>query len=121
MTSFRDFEQQGWQRAAEFYGDAFGGLHAQTAEPMLEAVNATPGTQLLDIACGPGFIAAAAAARGATVTGIDFSSAMVAEARRRWPALAFREGDAEALAFESSSLDAITMNFGLLHLEIGGD
>ena len=41
---------------------------------------------------------------------------MVAEARRRWPALTFREGDAEALPFESSSLDAVVMNFGLLHL-----
>src|SRR5437868_102734 len=101
-TSFRDFEQQGWQRAAEFYGDAFGSLTAQTAEPMLDSVRAAPGTQLADVACGPGFIAAAAAARGATVTGIDFSPAMVAEARRRWPALTFREGDAEALPFESS-------------------
>jgi SAM-dependent methyltransferase len=116
MTSFRDFEQTGWQRAAEFYGDAFGGLTAQTAEALLDAVAATPGTQLIDVACGPGYVAAAAAARGASATGIDFSSAMVAEARRRWPALTFREGDAEALPFEASSLDAVVMNFGLLHL-----
>jgi SAM-dependent methyltransferase len=116
MTSFRDFEQQGWERAAEFYGDAFGSLTAQTAEAMLEVVGAAPGIQMLDVACGPGFIAAAAAARGATVIGLDFSSAMVAEARRRWPALTFREGDAEALTFEPSSLDAVVMNFGLLHL-----
>jgi SAM-dependent methyltransferase len=116
MTSFRDFEQQGWERAAEFYGDAFGGLTAQTAEPMLDAVRAAPGAQMIDVACGPGFVAAAAAARGASVVGIDFSRAMVAEAQRRWPALSFREGDAEALAFESSSLDIVTMNFGLLHL-----
>lgn len=116
MTSFRDFEQTGWERAAEFYGDAFGSLTAQTAEPMLDAVDAAPGTQMLDVACGPGFVTAAAAARGATVTGLDFAAAMVAEARRRWPALAFRDGDAEALPFEAASFDAIVMNFGLLHL-----
>ena len=116
MTSFRDFEQTGWERAAEFYGDAFGGLTAQTAGPILDAVNAAPGTQMIDVACGPGYVAAAAAARGAAVVGLDFSSAMVAEAQRRWPALTFREGDAEALPFEPSSLDAVVMNFGLLHL-----
>src|SRR5881394_4649124 len=116
MTSFRDFEQTGWERAAEFYGDAFGGLTAQTAGPILDAVDATPATQMIDVACGPGSIAAAAAARGASVTGLDFSPAMVAEARWRWPALTFREGDAEALPFEPSSVDAVVMNFGLLHL-----
>jgi ubiquinone/menaquinone biosynthesis C-methylase UbiE len=120
-NAFRDFEQTGWERAAEFYGDAFGNLTAQTAEAMLNAVGldavaATPGTQMLDVACGPGYVAAAAAARGASVTGLDFSAAMVAEARRRWPALTFREGDAEALPFEAASLDAVVMNFGLLHL-----
>jgi ubiquinone/menaquinone biosynthesis C-methylase UbiE len=116
MTSFRDFEQTGWERAAEFYGDTFGNLTSQTAEPILDAVNAAPGTQMIDVACGPGYVAAAAAARGASVTGIDFSSSMIAEARRRWPALTFRQGDAEALPFETSSLDAVVMNFGLLHL-----
>jgi len=45
MSSFRDFEQTGWQRAAEFYGDAFGSLTAQTAEAMLDAVSAAPGTR----------------------------------------------------------------------------
>ena len=41
---------------------------------------------------------------------------MIAEARRRHPAIAFREGDAEALPFDASSFDAVVMNFGLLHL-----
>src|SRR5947199_3602570 len=38
MTSFRDFEQQGWERAAAFYGDAYGGLTMQTAGAILDAV-----------------------------------------------------------------------------------
>jgi len=119
MTSsdaFHDFEHAGWERAAKFYGDAFGALTAQTAEPTLDAVNASGGTRLLDVACGPGFIAGAAAARGALVTGLDFAAAMVAQARQRLPALTFREGDAEALPFEAGTFDAVVMNFGLLHL-----
>ena len=114
--AFHDFEHTGWERAAEFYGDAFGALTAQTAGPMLDAVDASGGTRLLDVACGPGFIAGAAADRGALVTGLDFSAAMVAQARQRLPALTFREGDAEALPFEAGSFDAVVMNFGLLHL-----
>ncbi len=106
----------GWERAAEHYVDAFGGLTAQTAGPLLAAAGVVGGTRLLDVASGPGFIAGAAAALDAEVTGLDFSAAMMAEARRRHPAITFREGDAEALPFEDSSFDAVVMNFGLLHL-----
>lgn len=114
--AFHEFEQTGWERAAEFYSDAFGGLTAQTAGPLLDIVGAFQGTRLLDVASGPGFIAGAAAARGAAVVGLDFSAAMIAEARRRLPALTFREGDAEALPFDAERFDAVVMNFGLLHL-----
>jgi SAM-dependent methyltransferase len=114
--AFHEFERAGWERAAEFYGDAFGALTIQTAEPLLDAVAVRTGIRLLDVACGPGFVAAAAAARGADVTGLDFSAAMVSAARRRYPAITFREGDAEALPFEAASFDAVVMNFGLLHL-----
>jgi len=115
-VEFHDFERTGWERAAEFYGDAFGALTAQTAPALLDAVAAAAGTRLLDVASGPGFIAAAAAQRGSTVTGLDFARAMVEEARRRHPAIEFREGDAEALPFDDASFDAVVMNFGMLHL-----
>jgi SAM-dependent methyltransferase len=116
MSSFHEFERTGWERAAEFYDDAFGALTSQTAGPMLDAVGASSGTRLLDVACGPGFIAGAAADRGAIVTGLDFAAAMVAQARRRLPTLTVREGDAEALPFDAGTFDAVVMNFGLLHL-----
>ena len=114
--AFHEFEQTGWERAAEFYSDAFGGLTAQTAGPLLDIVGASQATRLLDVASGPGFIAGAGAVRGAAVVDLDFSAAMIAEARRRQPALTFREGDAEALPFDAGRFDAVVMNFGLLHL-----
>jgi SAM-dependent methyltransferase len=116
-SAFHAFEQAGWERAAEHYADAFGALTAQAAEPLLNAAGIASGTLLLDVACGPGFIASAAAAQGASVTGLDFSAAMIAEARRRHgPSIAFREGDAEALPFEDATFEAVVMNFGMLHL-----
>jgi len=113
---FHDFEHSGWERASEHYGDAFGHLTTQVAEPMLDAAGVTGGTRVLDVCTGPGFVASAASARGAIVTGLDFSAAMVALASRRYPAIVFREGDAEALPFDAASFDAVVMNFGLLHL-----
>jgi ubiquinone/menaquinone biosynthesis C-methylase UbiE len=123
MDSFHEFEHAGWERAAEHYADAFGGLTTQAGERLLDAVGvlgwapATPAPlDLLDVATGPGFVAAAAAARGARVIGVDFSSNMIAEARRRHRSVDFREGDAEALSFGEGLFDAVVMNFGLLHL-----
>ncbi len=114
--SFRNFEHAGWQKAAEGYPDAFGDLTSQAIPALLEAVGAKAGMRLLDVATGPGYVAAAAAERGASVVAVDFSAAMVALACRRYPAVEFREGDAEELPFPAASFDAAVMNFGLLHL-----
>src|SRR6516162_7465227 len=115
-ASFHDFEQAGWERAAEYYGDAFGSLTEQTIKPLLEAAGVTSGTRVLDVATGPGSVAAAAAALGASPVGIDFSPQMVALAREQHPSLVFEEGDAEALEFGDARFDAVTINFGVLHL-----
>lgn len=115
-AAFHEFEHAGWERAAEYYGDAFGSLTSQTARALLDAVGAGAGSRVLDVATGTGLVAGAAAARGATVDGLDFSPAMITQARRGHPAVTFREGDAEALPFDAVSFDAVVMNFGLLHL-----
>jgi SAM-dependent methyltransferase len=68
------------------------------------------------VACGPGYISEAAAARGAEPVGLDVAAAMVERARSRCPGLRFVEGDAQRLPFRDESFDAVTMNFGILHL-----
>jgi SAM-dependent methyltransferase len=113
---FHQFEQNGWEVAAAHYADAFGIVTIQTADALLDAVGVWAGTRLLDVACGPGFVAAAAARRGAAAMGIDFSAAMIADARRRHPEIRFDEGDATALRFDAASFDTVVMNFGMLHL-----
>ena len=115
-AGFRDFEHAGWEKLPQRYHDAFSTLTTQAIEPLLDAVSVRRATRLLDVATGPGYVAGAAAQRGAEVTGVDFSVAMVAEAKRRYPRVEFREGDAEDLPFAEGSFDAVTMAFGLLHL-----
>jgi SAM-dependent methyltransferase len=113
---FRDFELAAWQAIAAEYDQGFGSLTMQAVEPLLDAAAVRSGTQVLDVASGPGYVAAAAAARGARVTAIDFSASMVKLASTRHPGIDFREGDAERLAFEPASFDAVVMSFGVLHL-----
>jgi ubiquinone/menaquinone biosynthesis C-methylase UbiE len=115
-VNFREFEHAGWEKATARYDEAFGRLTTQCIEPLLDAVSAGRGVKLLDVASGPGYVAGAAAKRGAIVVGTDFAQAMVAEARRRYPTIRFQEADAEALPFPDAAFDAVTMNFGLLHL-----
>jgi len=82
---FREFEHSGWQSIPAGYHEAFGSLTSQAIGPLLDAVGAKKGVKLLDIASGPGYVAAAAARRGALVLGIDFSAAMVEKARQVHP------------------------------------
>jgi len=115
-AAFHAFERAGWESVPRPYHDAWGTLTTQAVAPLLNAVGAGPGVRVLDVATGPGYVAAAAVRRGASVVGIDFSEAMLAEARGHHPGIDFRSGDAEALPFPEASFDAVVMSFGLLHL-----
>ena len=114
--AFHEFEHDGWQQASDDYHRYFGSLTAQTIGPLLDAVASAPGMNLLDIASGPGYVAAAAKRRGWLPVGIDFSEAMVVMARELYPDIDFQIGDAEALSFGNAEFDRAVMNFGILHL-----
>src|SRR6266581_2768669 len=111
-VAFRALEHAGWQGAARHYDDAFGSLTRQAVDPLLDSAKVRAGARTLDVASGPGYAAAAAAARGARVAALDFSSAMAELARSQNPELDFREGDAEALPFPEGSFDAV--GFGII-------
>jgi len=114
--SFRQFEHSGWQKIPRQYHQAFGELTTQSIEPLLDAAAVKTGTKLVDIATGPGYVAAVAARRGARVIGVDFSATMIAEARSRNPDIEFRDGDAEQLPLGNDLFDSAVVNFGILHL-----
>ena len=113
---FKTFEHAGWENIPASYHEAFGQLTIQAINPLLDAARVRRGLNFLDIASGPGYVAAAAAKRGATVLGIDFSTAMVAQAQRLHSGIEFLEGDAERLPFGNGLFEAAAMNFGILHL-----
>jgi SAM-dependent methyltransferase len=112
----REFERAGWDRAAAAYENSFATATRQFIEPLLDAASIGAGARVLDLCCGPGFVAAAARERGAVVSGLDFSTAMLTEARARFPAIAFEHGDAEAPPHAGASFDAVVSNFGIHHV-----
>jgi hypothetical protein len=69
----RAFERQGHDVLATSYHAFFAAVTSLATNPLLDAVGLHPGTRLLDVATGPGALAAEAANRGARPFGIDLS------------------------------------------------
>lgn len=114
--AFRAFEAAGWEEKAAPYHHFFGPITAHAIEPLLDAAEVGAQTRTLDIATGPGYVAARAAARGAPVVGTDIAPAMVTLARDLNPGLQFRRADAEELPFDDGSFEAAVGNFVVPHL-----
>jgi SAM-dependent methyltransferase len=114
--AIRAFEHARWERAAPVYAASFGAATREFCDALLDAAGVGVGTRMLDLACGPGLVAGIAAARGAFVCGVDFSAAMLAEARVGHPSVEFVEGDAEAVPLPDARFDAVVSNFGLHHV-----
>lgn len=76
------------------------------------------GEPVVEAGSGPGHVTAYLADRGAAATGIDLSPAMVAEARRRFPAPTFEVGDLRRLSRPpaSSGWAAVLGWYSLIHL-----
>ncbi len=110
----RSFEHARWQQAASAYESSFATATTQFISALLDGACVAAGTQMLDIACGPGVVAAQALARGALARGLDFSPAMLAIAIDR--GIAVDEGDAEALPYVDASFEAVVSNFGVHHV-----
>jgi SAM-dependent methyltransferase len=109
-----------WQEAGRGWGASareWAYLLEPYARPANELLFARLGvdssTCLLDIACGSGFAASIAAARGATVAGLDASEPLLAIARARTPSGDFRAGDMFALPFDAATFDVATSFNGI--------
>ncbi len=89
------------------------------SERLVDALQIVPGERVLDVACGSGNAALAAARRawGNTV-GADFVPALLERGRERAAAerleVEFVEADAQALPFEDASFDVVTSVFGAM-------
>lgn len=115
-AAIRAFEHAAWEQAAAKYESSFATATGAFVPALLDAADVRNGVAVLDVACGPGVVAAAAAARGAACRGVDFSKAMLRVAGARHPGIAFDLGDAEALPYPDAGFDAVVSNFGIHHV-----
>jgi SAM-dependent methyltransferase len=74
------------------------------------------GESVLDVGCGTGVVAVTAARKGAKVTGLDLTPALLERAKfnaaQAGVSIAWHEGDAEALPFADQSFDVVVSQFG---------
>src|SRR4051812_6778098 len=91
---------------------------AERLQPIADRVAELVGARqrVLDVACGTGNAAVAAAARGAHAVGVDFEPALLAIARERASAdVEFLEGDITALPVGDGEFDVVVSVFGVMY------
>jgi len=88
------------------------------AEKLCDDAGLRAGQRVLDVACGSGNAALAAARRGCRLTGLDYAPSLLERARARAAAegveVEWVEGDAEALPFPDGSFDAVLSVVGVM-------
>lgn len=114
--AFKIAEMQGWDARAGVYNDFTGQITTRAIPTLLAMAETAPGKRILDLCCGTGRAAGAAAALGVDADGIDVSAAMVDAARDTFPQVTFDVGDAEAIRRENGIYDAVIWSFGLMHV-----
>lgn len=92
--------------------------YAEGAAEFVGRLGLKPGVRVLDVAAGTGNLALPAARAGATVTGVDIASNLLAAARTLALAenldIRFDEGNAEALPYADGAFDVVITMFGAM-------
>lgn len=98
--------------------DYFSRFMAASATDFLERLAVRPGSTLLDVACGSGQVALAAARQGARVVGVDIAENSILAARGRARAegldARFDDGDAESLPYADASFEYVVSLYGAM-------
>lgn len=90
---------------------------------LVQLAGTTPSDRVLDVACGPGFLTMAFAARAAEAIGFDATDALLdlarEEAARRGLAnVVFASGDAEQLPYADASFDVVACRAAFHHFPL---
>lgn len=114
LDAFASWERRSWETRAAPYAAGITDLTRGAADALLDAVEVTASTELLDVATGPGVLAVAARTRGAEVIAVDQSEAMVALAGSA--GLNACRASADQLPFVTGAFDAAVASFLVNHL-----
>lgn len=103
---------------AEVYDEQFvPALFRHWGPVLCDAAQLTPGQRVLDVGCGTGVLALAAAERvgpAGRVVGLDPNPEMLAVARRKPAPVDWRDGRAEALPLPDAGFDAVLSQFAMM-------
>ena len=102
-----------WGHAASDWAYLFEPYARDAAEHLFDQLDVGEQTELFDMACGSGYATARAARRGATVSGLDASAALIDIARRRAPEGSFDIGTMFDLPCADESFDVVTSFNGI--------
>ncbi len=89
------------------------GQDARWKRALIARAQVQRGERALDLACGTGDLAFAAAAQGARVVGLDITHRMLQLAAKKSSAATFLTGDMTSLPFRSQAFDLVTTGYGL--------
>jgi SAM-dependent methyltransferase len=106
--STKTIQGQLWSIAPQNWSIHFEPYFMPIYKKVLEQINISENTMLLDAGCGSGLFTALASRAGAQVTGIDAASGLLEIARERNPGVTFLEEDLEALPFADNTFDVVT-------------
>lgn len=112
-----------YDEVADFYATEIGAsLDDPATAALLDLVGEVTGHRLLDLACGQGRVARELARRGASVTGVDLSAALIDQAKaaeeRDGLGIEYVAGDAgDNRLFEAASFDGVVCNFGVSDID----
>ena len=89
---------------------------------LVAAARLTGNERVLDVACGPGYIAEAFARAAREVIGVDLTAAMLAIGEERTKQrgisnVSFRIGDVQNLPFEKEEFDVVVCRLALHHMQ----
>lgn len=104
---------EGWGRKAADMATLHEPQNAREYVALHQHLGVGSGIRVLDVACGAGLAVELAAARGASVAGIDASPRLVHVARHRLRDADIRVGDMRALPWDDDSFDVVTSFRGI--------
>ena len=110
-SQYKALQRQAWSLFSPFEV-----VTGSVAPRLVKFAGIRRGTDVLDVGCGTGVVALAAARMGANVVGLDLTSELLARAKENAELsqveIQWQEGDAEQMPFGNASFNVVVSQFG---------